>query len=240
MKLADVDSLACNGPLGSSRVTSTSPSQYGYALYGVVEHKGYAPNSRPYSEFRSILIHMHGIYIHVYYLIHGFFSSLPPSPARIFRLAGGFHSSRAQHRHVHPGHWTLDSRNTHWRDQHGDLPKWDSTQYHRIPYGLVICSPEFVLQWNQWVESVYSGVLRSTYRPYGVLYTEYLGEGNVVRPISIPTPSLATCHPLDTTLINSSRWSHSGTVGPKVRSPDLAISHVVGIWHVGLCSSNYI
>lgn len=41
------------------------------------------------------------------------------------------------------------------------------------PYGLVICSPEFVLQWNQWVESVYSGVLRSTYRPYGVLYALY-------------------------------------------------------------------
>lgn len=52
-------------------------------------------------------------YIHLYYLIHGFFSFLLPSPVLIFRPIGNFHGSRPQHRHAHPGQWTLYSGGTH-------------------------------------------------------------------------------------------------------------------------------
>lgn len=155
-----------------------------------------------------------------------------PSPATIFRLTGSSHGSGPQHRHVHPGQWTLvhtDGINMMIYPS-GIVPVLRTIVLH-----VVICSPEFVLQWNRWVRNVYYGVLHTDKYGYYSDCTlcsvplSYLGEVNAFPPISIPTPSLATCHPLETTLINSSRLSLSETVGPKGRSPDLAISHVVGI-----------
>lgn len=77
MKLADVDFLAGDGPLGSSRITRPT-----YGVHSTVQKaRTPIPDHTPNSDPSSLICTE---YIHLYYLIHGFFSSLSPLSSNDF------------------------------------------------------------------------------------------------------------------------------------------------------------